>query len=198
MTETTRPALLRDAILVVDIEATCWQTDPPEGQLNEIIEIGAALLDLETLTPSLKTSILVRPQQSEISPFCTELTSITPQMVEENGLEFEDACRQLAVIYDTPRRLWCSWGNYDRRIFEAQCLRTGVPYPFSSHHCNVRKLWAKYCNHNTQIPLAPALAQMGLEPQGTAHRGGDDAWNTARLLGAAIQQTSPLILKRFW
>ena len=29
-----------DRILVVDVEATCWEGDPPPGQISEIIEIG--------------------------------------------------------------------------------------------------------------------------------------------------------------
>ena len=29
-----------DRILVVDIEATCWEGNPPPGQTSEIIEIG--------------------------------------------------------------------------------------------------------------------------------------------------------------
>jgi inhibitor of KinA sporulation pathway (predicted exonuclease) len=29
-----------DQILVVDVESTCWEGEPPDGQEPEIIEIG--------------------------------------------------------------------------------------------------------------------------------------------------------------
>ena len=32
-----------DKILVVDIEATCWEGKPPAGEQNEIIEVGICL-----------------------------------------------------------------------------------------------------------------------------------------------------------
>ena len=68
-------------VLVVDVEATCWQSrQPPPGEQSEIIEIGLCPLDLDCLEPGPVHSILVRPQRSQISPFCTRLTSITPEM----------------------------------------------------------------------------------------------------------------------
>ena len=51
---------------VVDVEATCWEGDPPAGQRNEIIEIGIVALNLETLECTDKRSIMVRPEYSEI------------------------------------------------------------------------------------------------------------------------------------
>ena len=38
-----------DRILVVDVEATCWEGDPPPGQISEILEIGLCVLDVATL-----------------------------------------------------------------------------------------------------------------------------------------------------
>jgi len=37
-----------DKLIVIDIEATCWEGDPPEGQAAEIIEIGVCVLDVTT------------------------------------------------------------------------------------------------------------------------------------------------------
>ncbi|MFE2626194.1 DNA polymerase III, partial [Streptomyces caelestis] len=31
---------------VVDVEATCWEGQPPPGQVSEIIEIGLTVVDL--------------------------------------------------------------------------------------------------------------------------------------------------------
>ncbi|MFZ1266587.1 MAG: DNA polymerase III, partial [Anaerolineae bacterium] len=59
-----------DHILVVDVEATCWQGEPPPGQSSEIIEIGLCLLDVATLARVERRDILVRPIRSTISAFC--------------------------------------------------------------------------------------------------------------------------------
>ncbi|MCB9131481.1 MAG: hypothetical protein H6647_11155 [Anaerolineales bacterium] len=50
-----------DNILVIDVEATCWQGDPPRGQSSEIIEVGLCLLDVAGLARVERRSILVRP-----------------------------------------------------------------------------------------------------------------------------------------
>ena len=71
-------AIRRDKIIVVDIEATCWDVEPPpDGQLNEIMEVGLCIFDVEANQIEGKRSILVKPLASEISPFCTKLTSLT-------------------------------------------------------------------------------------------------------------------------
>lgn len=36
-----------DKVLVIDLEATCWENEPPKGQKSEIIEIGVALVDVK-------------------------------------------------------------------------------------------------------------------------------------------------------
>lgn len=59
-----------DVILVVDVESTCWQGEPPPGQKSEIIEVGLCPVDVASLTRIEKRSILIKPAQSEISTFC--------------------------------------------------------------------------------------------------------------------------------
>jgi inhibitor of KinA sporulation pathway (predicted exonuclease) len=66
-----------DHVLVIDVESTCWDGPPPEGQRGEIIEIGVCALDVGSLERQERRSVLVRPENSEVSPFCTELTTIT-------------------------------------------------------------------------------------------------------------------------
>lgn len=61
---------------VVDVEATCWAGQPPPGQVNEIIEIGLTVVDLDSATRVAKHRILVRPQRSRVSEFRTELTGV--------------------------------------------------------------------------------------------------------------------------
>ena len=71
-----------DVIIVVDLEATCWEGDPPPGQEKEIIEIGVCTLDIASGTRSDKQSILVRPETSWVSEFCTRLTTLTQEQID--------------------------------------------------------------------------------------------------------------------
>ena len=81
-----------DQILIVDVESTCWEGEPPEGEESEIIEIGLCPVERNSLSRIDKHSILVKPERSSISPFCTELTTLVPEMFAEAGT-LADACK---------------------------------------------------------------------------------------------------------
>ena len=84
-----------DKIIIIDLEATCWQGEVPKGQQNEIIEIGLAVLDSQTGIITKNQGILIKPQRSSVSPFCTELTTITQDLLDKNGVSFEEAIEKL-------------------------------------------------------------------------------------------------------
>jgi inhibitor of KinA sporulation pathway (predicted exonuclease) len=170
-----------DAILVVDVESTCWEGTPPPGQTSEIIEIGLCPLDLKTLSRTEKRSILVKPVKSEISDFCTNLTTLTPEMfVEAESLAA--AVKTLKNEYHSKDRLWASWGDYDRRQFERVYKDQNVAYPFGPSHLNVKSLFAAAVGSSHEMGLDGAYKQLGLTMDGTHHRGDDDAWNIAGIL----------------
>jgi inhibitor of KinA sporulation pathway (predicted exonuclease) len=176
-----------DHILVIDIESTCWDGGyPPRGEANDIIEIGLATLEVSSGRRLEKRSILVRPERSRVSPFCTQLTTLTQEQVE-GGIVFKDACRILEDEYRSAERLWASYGDYDRRQFEKQCRDLGVRYPFGPSHLNVKTLLAIARALPAEIGLPQAMALLGLKLEGTHHRGHDDAWNIASLLAEILR-----------
>ena len=170
-----------DVVLVVDLESTCWQGEPPPGQSSEIIEIGLCPIDLQTLTRMEKRSLLVKPVNSEISEFCTQLTTLTSEMFVD-ARSLADATRILKNEYASKNRLWASWGDYDRRQFERVCRDQNVGYPFGPSHLNVKSLFAAAVGKNHELGLDRAYERLGLEMEGTHHRGDDDAWNIAGVL----------------
>ncbi|HML22872.1 MAG TPA: 3'-5' exonuclease [Aggregatilinea sp.] len=171
-----------DQVLVIDIESTCWEGPPPPGEEKEIIEIGICALDVATGERVSRQSILVKPEHSQISEFCTELTHLTPSNIEREGVTFGRACAILRRKYAARDRIWASYGDYDRRQFEQQCAERQVLYPFGSSHINVKTLFALFNGMSQEIGLLNALNMMHLPVEGTHHRGVDDAWNTAQLL----------------
>ena len=177
-----------DQIIVVDIECTCWDTpSPPDGQENEIIEIGICRLRLDTGERFGKRSIIVRPERSVVSPFCTQLTTLTQQQVDA-GISFPEACAILEKDYKTRARVWASYGDYDRQMFERQCAARDVPYPYSSSHMNIKTLFTLLMGMRHDVGMVAAMGKLNLTLEGTHHRGDDDAWNTADILMKLIER----------
>jgi inhibitor of KinA sporulation pathway (predicted exonuclease) len=176
-----------DQILVVDVEATCWEGDPPPGQISEIIEIGLCVLDVATLTRVGRRDILVRPVCSTVSPYCSQLTTLTQAQVDDGGIPLAEACQLLAREYQAPARLWASYGDYDRKQFERNCREYGIAYPFGPTHLNVKTLAAVVCGWSGEVGMSEALMRMGLTLEGTHHRGDADAWNIAAILSRVLR-----------
>jgi inhibitor of KinA sporulation pathway (predicted exonuclease) len=177
-----------DHVIVIDIESTCWDGGfPPRGETNDIIEIGLCSLEISSGRRLEKRSILVRPERSKVSKFCTELTTLTQEQVE-GGIAFKDACKILEHEYLSQERLWASFGDYDRRQFEKQCRDQGVRYPFGPSHLNVKTLFAVSRGLPSEVGLPQAMALLGLKLEGTHHRGHDDAWNIAVALWETIKK----------
>ncbi|MBT7914551.1 exonuclease domain-containing protein [Candidatus Bathyarchaeota archaeon] len=175
---------LLDEILVLDLEATCWDDEisvQPEGVSNEIIEIGLATLNIQTGIITRGDLWLVAPEESTVSEFCTQLTTWKQEDVEQ-GMPFKASCSLLRKGFSSKRRVFASWGNYDRRQFERQCTRMGVPYPFGPSHLNVKDLFALQKRLTQQVNTMQAMEMIGMDPVGTWHVGRDDAFNIARVL----------------
>lgn len=171
-----------DKIVIIDLEATCWESETPEGMESDIIEIGICLLDVETGEISNNRGILVRPERSTVSPFCSELTTITPEMIKESGISYKEACSILKKEYDTQSRVWASFGAYDLKQFQRQGTALGVGFPFGPSHVNVKSLFALKKKLTHEEGMAGALGLLDIPLEGTHHRGVDDAKNIAKIL----------------
>lgn len=176
-----------DRILVVDVESTCWEGEPPSGQMSEIIEIGLCVVDVAALERVERRSILVRPACSAVSAYCTQLTTLTQADVDA-GTPLVEACRVLVQEYQSGQRPFASFGDYDRQQFERNCAVFGIPYPFGPTHLNVKNLAAVSYGWSREVGMSEALRRLGLPLEGTHHRGGDDAWNIAGLLCHLLQR----------
>ena len=171
-----------DQIVVVDLEATCWENATPEGMESDIIEIGVCLLDVQTGEITDNRGIMVIPERSTISPFCTQLTTITPELVQREGIPFKEALSILKKDYLSKSRAWASFGAYDLRQFQRQCTALNRGYPFGPSHINVKTLFALKHKLEQEQGMAGALKLLDIELEGTHHRGIDDARNIAKIL----------------
>ncbi|MBI5966606.1 MAG: exonuclease domain-containing protein [Deltaproteobacteria bacterium] len=173
-----------DKIIVVDLETTC-EDETGKRLPREVIEVGVCFLDIQAGDITERQSILVRPVFSKVSDFCTKLTTLTQKQVE-SGIPFAEACALLEERYKTKRRVWASYGDFDRNQFERECRLKGIPYPFGPRHINVKTLFAIRHRLTQEVGMDEALCRLGLELIGTHHRGVDDAYNVARILYTLI------------
>lgn len=183
---------------VIDVESTCWKSQCRD-QISDIIEIGITVLDFETLEIISTESIIIKPKHSTVSEFCTQLTTLTPEFVEKNGISFAEAAEILQGKYSPKDRLFASWGDYDRKMFERQFELHGLPYVFGSKHLNIKALFAKCHELKRGVGMDSALRIAKLPLEGTHHRGGDDSRNIAKLFAHLMegQRSIPQFRKAF-
>lgn len=190
--------------IVFDLEATCgW---PGENRQSEIIEIGAVKLN-ERLEIVEEFQSFVRPVVNpELTPFCTELTSITQAEVDaaptfdQVAMDFWGWCadRHKATLEASPFWL-CSWGHYDKSQLRKDLLHWGMKTDMVNNHISIKHqhgamlskgMLVKHGETRRSKELARgvgmmnALQMLGIEPTGTHHRGIDDARNTAKIFKA--------------
>lgn len=167
-------------LVVIDLEATCWDKDELVHPVSEIIEIGVCPLNLQTLEIGQKHSIMVKPEHGKISKFCTDLTTITQEMVDTQGIPLKEALVKLYSLYNLREMVWASWGDYDRKQFERDTKAKGIPFNYFSH-MNLKTILTAEYGWDRQYGMDELLEMFNLELIGTHHRGSDDAGNIARI-----------------
>lgn len=169
-------------VLVIDVESTCWEPPEvqPKNEISEIIEIGIAVVNIDTLLIERNDSIIVQPQRSKVSKFCTKLTTLTQEMVDK-GISYQEAMSVLRNEYNSDNKVFVSWGDYDRKMFERNCNDYGVKYPFGPRHMNLKNSFALLNQLDKEAGLDTALDYLDMKLEGTHHRGVDDARNIAKI-----------------
>jgi inhibitor of KinA sporulation pathway (predicted exonuclease) len=178
-----------DKMLVIDVESTCWEKGADDGQQSEIIEIGLCVIDLHLLKTQEQECFLIKPIKSKVSPFCHKLTTLTQEQLDEEGVPFSQACSDLISRYDSLNRVWASYGDYDRRMFDRQCRASdfNARYPFGTTHINIKNLFAIEKGLKREVGMSKALETLQIELEGTHHRGVDDALNIAKIACRLLQ-----------
>lgn len=177
-------------LLIVDLELTCQESKKEDPSfINEIIEVGICRLNLKTLEISEPEGILIKPLKSYITPFCTELTSITQEMLDKDGLTYNEAVTYIVQKYKSREKGWASWGIDDLNCLEKNDKLYKNPYPlFSHHHTNIKHQFSVLNNHSKEFGLSRALEMSNLKLEGTHHRGMYDAYNAAQIWKSIIEQ----------
>ncbi|RCJ33564.1 exonuclease [Nostoc minutum NIES-26] len=168
--------------LIVDLEATCSNDGKIPSHEMEIIEIGAVMLNRTTWEIDAEFQQFIQPvRHPQLTAFCTELTSIRQEDVDQAPQFAEAISRFKEWIYSFTSHIFCSWGNYDKKQFIQDCEFHHIPYPFASEHINIKNEFSEYLGVSKGFGMAKALQHLGMELIGTHHRGIDDARNIAAI-----------------
>jgi inhibitor of KinA sporulation pathway (predicted exonuclease) len=168
--------------LIIDLEATCSNDGSvPRGEM-EIIEIGAVMQSARTFEVESEFQTFIRPvRHPELTAFCTTLTGIVQANVAGAPAfrEAIEAMKEWMSAFDDA--LFCSWGDYDRNQFHQDCEFHRVPYPFRSDHLNLKAEFSRTLGRK-KLGIAEAVRHLGMEFEGSHHRGLDDARNIGRIV----------------
>ncbi len=167
--------------IIFDLEATCWEITPP-GYVQEIIEIGAVLIDdygdmLETF------SAFVRPARHPVlSPFCRKLTNIS-QIDINRARPFHEVMNRFMdwARIDEEDYILCSWGEFDQKLLSADCLRHGFGDAWLDQYVNLKTEYRRIRGLNKAIGLKKTVEFEGFEFTGEHHRAISDAENLAKV-----------------
>jgi inhibitor of KinA sporulation pathway (predicted exonuclease) len=173
--------------VIVDLEATCWEKGGTRDQM-EIIEVGAVQLATGRGPVTDEFARFVRPvAEPVLGDFCTRLTSISQADVDDADT-FPIVLSEFERWIGPEPFVLCSWGAYDLGQFRADCARHDIPMPDSfERHVNLKEEFSRVFGVRI-CGMSKALAHVGLQLQGTHHRGIDDARNISRLAELVLPQ----------
>lgn len=171
---------------IIDLEATCWDgTEEGFQGTSEIIQLGIVQVDLHERACTRSGEKLFRPVMSRVSPYCTQLTGITPEQLADAPL-FNRAWYSIKVEWNLLEYPWASWGEYDRTMLHDTLKHwnafNGFPMDFLSvPHINLKAAFSTFHPRSKGHSINSALEACGLDFLGTPHRAMDDAHNAARI-----------------
>ncbi|VDK44983.1 unnamed protein product [Anisakis simplex] len=172
-----------DYFVVMDFECTC--EDEVYEYEHEIIEFPAVLVDVRNRRVVDTFRSHVRPTLNPIlSEFCTKLTGITQEMVD-NALPFTDVLVSFRMWMqshrlgqENARYAFVTDGPWDiAKFFQMQCLQVGFD-------C--------YCFDLLIQFICGMLSTLGMTFEGREHCGLDDSKNIARIVIRMLEDRSEL------
>ena len=191
-------------LAVLDFEATCAEdTDPSWSKdLQEIIEFPVALVSVDQKVCLETFHSMVRPTaQPELTPFCSELTSIQQEELQDQPTisEVMEAFLEWQQRYQLKPEnctvITC--GDWDlRRMWPQQVslVEDLTTPPIFRQWCNLKFAFRDHTG-NKPKGMMDMLGFAGIKHQGRHHRGYDDVQNLVALVlwmvenGASFEPT---------
>lgn len=153
-----------------------------KGQLSQIVEIGACKVDLISNKITDSFQIYIAPKGGYVAKSTRKFINMKKEDLKQ-AVPFNEGIDKFINWIGSDYYL-CSWGRDDRIHFLDQLIRNNMDISWLKNYNDLQKPIGKILTDNTknQLGLKNALELAGVESIGLAHRGIDDAINTAHLL----------------
>ena len=153
-----------------------------KGQPSEIVEIGACKVDLDSRQIIDHFQIYISPRKGYIAKSTRNFINMSKKDME-SAVPFREGIRQFVEWLGDDYYL-CSWGKDDRIHLIDECIRKKVGLSWLRNYNDIQQQIGALLreDNRNQLGLQNALELANIEPTGLAHRGIDDAINTARLM----------------
>jgi inhibitor of KinA sporulation pathway (predicted exonuclease) len=180
--------------ILLDLEATCWEDKDYQLENSELLEIGLVEVDVVEKTIVKKKGYLIKPEKTNISAYCTKLTGINQELINQDGMNLARALKLIRREFPhSPTIAWGAWGN-DKDFITRACEQFNqanpavqVSLPFTGPYIDFQWLYAFIRGKDKIVSLKTALEEEGLEfVEGIQHRAMPDAYNTARVILSAL------------
>ena len=161
-----------------------------KGQLSQIVEIGACKIDLATYNIIDTFQIYIAPKGGYVAKSTRKFINMKKEDLKQ-AVSFLEGIDMFIHWIGSDYYL-CSWGRDDRVHLLDQCIRSKMDVSWILNYNDIQKPIGKILTNNTknQLGLKNALELAGIESVGVAHRGIDDAINTAHLFIKYMDQIS--------
>lgn len=168
-------------VLFVDTEATCWDniSRKEQQERRELIEVGMVKVDLKTNTIVDKENYLVKNQKSEISEYCYNLTGISQDLIDREGLYIGRAMKLINQRFAPKNKTWFTWGSFDYNFLLSESNKNNIEFIFNDNVINLADLYAMFKGLNRSKGLQKAINHLNVEVNGPKHRALPDAEATA-------------------
>ena len=173
--------------IILDLEWNNAYSYAKKGFMNEIIEIGAIKLnDRFDVVDTFKQ--LIKPKiTKKLSSRCKNITNITNEQLNENGIPFTQAIKDFARWCQNQDNIFLTWSNSDLYVlaenYQLICLTTEIG--FITKYCDAQKYCMAFVEKEdkNQISLAKCAELLGVEiDTQKLHRALADCYVTAECL----------------
>jgi inhibitor of KinA sporulation pathway (predicted exonuclease) len=172
-----------------DIVSLDLEINNPDDLSAEILEIGAVKVKRDLSIDPETFSCLIKGS-SPVNPYVTNLTGITNEMVDREGVKLATALAYLHGWAHKPTTniVLAAWGS-DISYLRSAAERRGIKWPFRGMSLDIKSMAllaeALFNRKPRSQGLRSFLQNWGLEfdpTYGPQHRALPDAYNTARIL----------------
>lgn len=181
--------------IVLDLEWNGAYSKQAHGYFNEIIEIGAVRLN-ERLQPDGQFHVVIRPQISrKLSTIVTNLTSITAEELEADGITFAQAVEQLTAFMGGKETVFLTWSTTDLLVLleNVRFYFRQNTIPFMAYYADLQAYFQKRMGVGAgqQIALKKACELLEISEEGMElHRALDDSMLTAGILMRVYEESA--------